>query len=248
MKLRPSASGLAFFFALAGCASSKAGEGDVETIQHIDRVAPVVARASVPLAGARCAGVAVGEGACRCRTTATDAESEPPGEGRKRFELRMSADGGSATIESPGLGKFETSGPEEVCFYFDVTAGTTNQFIFTGRATKVEQGFSPRARIAEYGPQGPFWYEVAAFDCIGANGRCDRDGARSWSEKTISQRKRGRIDPCGSAVISKLAWNSSGGDAERDTGYFRDFVVRFAMEVKRFQTQFKPGSTECVPK
>jgi hypothetical protein len=230
------------------CASSKPREGDVETIQHVDRVAPVVARASVPLAGARCAGLGVGEGPCRCRATATDEETDPPKPGRKRFEVRLSADGGSAVLESPGLGKFETAGPQEVCFYFDVTAGTTNQFTFTGKANKVGQGFSPRAHIAEYGPKGPFWYDIAEFHCIGANGRCDRDGARSWGEKTINQRKRGRLEPCGSAVISKLAWETAGGDAERDTGYFRDFVVRFAMEVKRFETQFKPGSTECVPK
>ena len=61
-------------------------------------------------------------------------------------------------------------------------------------------------------------------------------------------RKRGRVDPCGSTVFSHLVWDTSGGTGDRELGLFSDFTVKFTMEVKRFATQFRPGSTECVPK
>jgi hypothetical protein len=49
-------------------------------------------------------------------------------------------------------------------------------------------------------------------------------------------------------VVHKLRWDSSGGQSDRDGGLFRELTVRFALEVKKFATQFAPGSTECVPK
>src|SRR2546423_1761926 len=107
---------------------------------------------------------------------------------------------------------------------------------------------SPPLRVAEYGPKGPWWSQVMAIDCVGQQGRCDRQGVESWTNRTVTQRKRGRLDPCGSAVVSRMVWETSGGQADRDGGLYRDLTVRFSMEVKRFATQFAPGSTECVPK
>jgi len=49
-------------------------------------------------------------------------------------------------------------------------------------------------------------------------------------------------------VRTRLGWETSGGTGDREGGFFRDFTVSFEMEVKRFATQFAPGSTECVPK
>jgi hypothetical protein len=49
-------------------------------------------------------------------------------------------------------------------------------------------------------------------------------------------------------VVTGLDWQTSGGLAERDGGFFRDFSTRFTMDVKSFPTKFPPGSTECVPK
>src|SRR5207249_10344127 len=53
------------------------------------------ATSAVPLAGARCQGH---HGSCRCRVPGDDAESEPPPEGKKRLEIRLAADGGSAAL------------------------------------------------------------------------------------------------------------------------------------------------------
>ena len=56
----------------------------------------------------------------------------------------------------------------------------------------------------------------------------------------------GRVDPCGSSVISHLLWDTSGGTGNRELGVFQDFTVKFTMEVKRFATQWPPRAKECV--
>src|SRR5688572_17357121 len=64
------------------------------------------------LGGARCQGAV-----CTCRSRAGDpAEKSPPAEGHKRFEIRIGAGGGAATLTSPTLGDF-ASGSGEACFY-----------------------------------------------------------------------------------------------------------------------------------
>jgi hypothetical protein len=195
------------------------------------------------LAGARCAG-----GQCACRRRNGDVEeTRPPDADHKRFEIRMSARGGSATLDSPTLGHF-TAGGDETCFYVDVLPGTTSDATFTARADSAEGGVAPELQIAEYGPKGPWWYDILQVACAdGPGGRCNRDAAESWGAQAKGH-KRGRIEPCGSTVISRLRWETSGGTGERELGLFRDFTVRFTMDVKRFPTQFHPGATECVPK
>jgi hypothetical protein len=229
----------------AAGAGAGASSGDVAVLRHVDRVEN--AAATVPLAGARCQGRS-GSCACRPLTPDSDAETVPPAAGQKRFEIRLAADGGTASLESATLGRFQATGPQEACFYVDVAAGTSADFAFVSRADRPERGVAPRLRVAEYGPKGPWWYDVVAIDCVGQLGRCDRQGVDTWSARTVKHRKRGRLDPCGSSVVTGLAWETSGGQHDRDGGLFRDLTVRFGLEVKKFSPQFAPGSTECVPK
>jgi hypothetical protein len=148
--------------------------------------------------------------------------------------------------EAPISGDVEAT-VKTTCVYVDVPSGSTHQARFVALESTKGEGVAPQLSIAEYGPQGPYWYDVVLVNCSGSSGRCDRAGADAWS-KEARGRQRGRVDPCGSTVVTKLAWESSGGQAERDGGLFRDFSVGFTMEVKKFATQFAPGSSECVPK
>jgi hypothetical protein len=203
---------------------------------------PKLPAARANLGGSRCQGAV-----CTCRSRAGDpAESPAPDEGHKRFEIRLGAGGGPATLSSPTLGEL-ASGPGEACFYVDVVPGTTHEISFVARERRNEEGVSPVLEIAEYGPKGPWWYDVLAVKCQGPGGHCNRDAADAWSAE-LKTRKRGRIDPCGSSVIKDLKWDTTGGSGVREMGLFADFKVTFTMEVKKFATQFKPGSTECVPK
>jgi hypothetical protein len=228
--------------ATAGPGPAGAGEPGASAADA-PRGAPVAgARAGATLAGARCHG-----GVCTCRSRVGEQAEDPaPDDGHKRFEFRLGAGGGPAKLTSPTLGELD-SGPGESCFYVDVVPGTTHEVSFVAREARADEGVSPVLEIAEYGPKGPWWYDVLAVKCDGPGGHCDRDAADAWSAE-LKTRKRGRIDPCGSSVVTHLRWDTSGGTATRDLGVFRDFSVTFTLEVKKFATQFAPGSTECVPK
>jgi hypothetical protein len=237
----------ALVLAAAGCAgSSSASSGAApsspgESAAHRSGGASTTAT----LVGARCKG---GDGHCSCRRPGDNhAENPAPDADHKRFEIRIgNEDGGDAVLESPTLGRF-TAGASETCFYIDVLPGTHHLLTFTSREGRPTAGLSPTMRIAEYGPKGPYWYDVVEVHCRGAVGRCTRDAAEEWGAEAKG-RKRGRIDPCGSSVVTHLLWETSGGAGDRDSGLFRDLTVSFEMEVKKFATQFAPGSTECVPK
>ncbi|MES1206542.1 MAG: hypothetical protein ABUS79_11450, partial [Pseudomonadota bacterium] len=167
----------------------------------------------------------------------------------KRFEIRLSAEGGTASLDLSNLGVVATGSASsaDTCAYIDVPSGSSHDATFLAKESTPGQGVAPRLSIAEYGPSGPYWYDVVKISCDGAGGRCDRQAADAWAA-AAKQRKRGRVDPCGSSVVTKLAWETSGGQAVRDGGLFLDFTARFTMEVKKFATQFAPGSTECLPK
>jgi hypothetical protein len=195
------------------------------------------------LAGTRCrSGVP-----CICRNRdGAQAEAPPPDDAHKRFEIRLAGTGGGATLDSPTLGHF-AAGPDEACFYIDVLPGTTSDLTFTATEATKEGGIGPVLDIAEYGPKGPWWYDVINVRCEGPNRRCNRDAADAWSAEAKG-RKRGRADPCGSSVVSHLTWDTSGGVGNRELGIFKDFTVHFTMEVKRFATQWPPHAKECVAK
>ena len=107
-----------------------------------------------------------------------------------------------------------------------------------GSSMFLEDGREVRVRTAR--PNGGRL--LVAFEGVG-----DRNAADAWGD-FVKKRKRGRLDPCGSGVVTKLAWDTSGSEAAREGGLYRDFSVAFTMEIKKFPTQFAPGSTECVPK
>ena len=195
------------------------------------------------MAGARCH-----DGRCACRQGGRDdVETAPPDADHKRFEIRVGDEGGDATLDSPTLGRFSAGAGGEACFYLDVLPGTHHILTFAAHEGRPSAGLSPSLRVAEYGPKGHYWYDVVEVHCAGAGGKCTREAADAWGAEA-KNRKRGRIDPCGSAVVTRLGWDTSGGTGDREGGFFRDFTVSFEMEVKRFATQFAPGSTECVPK
>jgi hypothetical protein len=232
--------------ACAGCAGSSAAGGAAAGEPGTPAAVESPGARDAHLAGARCTD---GPGApCACRQKNGDvAEKRPPDADHKRFEIRLSAAGGGATLDSATLGHF-AAGSDETCYYIDVLPGTTQEVNFTARAATKEGGVAPQLDVAEYGPKGPWWYDILSVRCNGGPGaRCNREAADAWSADAKT-RKRGRIEPCGSTVISHLRWDTSGGTGDRELGVFRDFKVDFTMEVKRFATEFHPGATECVPK
>lgn len=165
----------------------------------------------------------------------------------KRLEVRLSFHGGAGSLASPSLGRLPAANVADTCYYVDIPAGSVSTITFEGRANDENAGFVPHLAISEYGPKGPFWYDVLTVDCVGVGGRCDKAGSDAWVA-SLKGRKRGRLDPCGSLVVKDLKWDTSGGLSHRDNGFYRDLTVSFTLEAKKFTPQFPPHSTECVPK
>ena len=201
-------------------------------------------RGPVPnLVGKRC-----GDATCRCRGPRDPAEDALPPAGKKRIEIRISAANGKAALDSPSAGHFEQTGPQEACFYVDLEVEFLHDFHFDSREERDGSGVVPYVHIAEYGPAGPYWYDIVDIACgQGARG-CDLDLAREWADGWLAKRKRGRLDPCGSLVVSGLRWTTSGGEEAHKGGLLRDFEATFSLDVKTFATQFPPGAAECQVK
>jgi hypothetical protein len=216
-----------------------AHDSGIETAQHVEYAAPV---ASTALAGARCQG-----GQCRCRRPGDNAETAPPAADYKRFEIRMSAGTGKIELTSPTLGRLEHDGAGEKCYYVDLPAGSNHEFVIDSREAQKGEGLTPSVHIAEYGPKGPWWYDVLAISCGTREHLCDRATAKDWENSWLAERKRGRLDACGSTVVSALKWDTSGGLAMMDGGALRDFRVQFVLQVKSFATQLAPRDPRCVP-
>jgi len=237
MQLRPWALTMAPLLG-AMCAHGL-GDSAVETAQQVDYAAPAQASA---LAGARCQG-----GQCRCRRPGDNAETVPPAPNYKRFEIRMSVVTGEIVLTSPAIGRLHHDGKQEECFYVDLPADSRHEFVIESREAHKGMGMMPSVRIAEYGPSGPWWYDVLAIGCGAGEHPCDRPAARDWEQSWFVQRKRGRLDACGSTVVSALKWDTSGGQAMLDGGLLRDFRVEFVLAVKAFATQLPPRDPRCVP-
>ncbi len=218
---------------MSACATSHEGPSVPERVVHAPGPAPA-------LAGKRCRGAV-----CRCRAPGDLAEIPPPPAGKKRIEIRLSAPGGTVVLDSPTVGHFERTGPEAACYYVDLPVSKIYHFHMHSHEATEGGGVAPKVHIGEYGPAGPYWYDILDVSCgVGSHG-CDPILAREWGQGWVAHRRRGRLDPCGSIVVTGLRWSTSGGLAMQDGGLLRDFDTDFSLEVKKFATQFPPGASQC---
>lgn len=158
----------------------------------------------------------------------------------------MSVANGKATLDAPTLGRFQHSGPQEACYYVDLPAGKVQSFHLDSQEEAHGSGLTPHVRISEYGPAGHYWYDIVDIACGSGTRGCDVYLAREWGQSWVANRKRGRLDACGSIVVTGLKWYTSGGEASEDGGLLRDFLTDFSLDVKKFATEFPPGAAECT--
>jgi len=200
-----------------------------------------VPRGPVPtLVGKRCT-----DATCRCRSPQDGAEDPAPGPGKKRIEIRLSATNGRVALDSPSVGHFQQDGPQQACYYVDLDSDAIHEFHLDSREDTPGGGVVPYLHISEYGPSGPYWYEIVEIACGQGARSCDLELAREWADGWLAKRKRGRLDPCGSMVVSGLRWTTSGGEEAHKGGLLRDFEASFSLDVKKYATQFPPGASEC---
>jgi hypothetical protein len=233
MAARPWCLLLSIALSVSACATSRVEPNKTQQVEKAQIADPV-------LVGKRCKGHT-----CHCRSAGDNAEVPPPPEGNKRIEIRMSAMNGKVMLDSPTLGHFEQSGPEEACYYINVPVGKVHDFHLDSQERSFGSGVTPNVSLSEYGPAGPYWYKILEIACGTGSHGCDPVLAREWGESWLEKRKRGRLEACGSMVVSGLNWNTSGGQAMQNGGLLRDFFADFSLDVKRFATQFPPGASEC---
>jgi hypothetical protein len=186
------------------------------------------------------------DGVCECRALGDDRKEEPaPAAGKKRIEIRMSVYHGKITLDSPTIGHFEHQDEQESCFYVDLDVNTQVDFHLASKEAREGRGVTPSVHISEYGGFGHYWYDIVDVSCGIGERSCDPGLARAWAQGWLDNRKRGRLDPCGSLVVVGLKWTTSGGQAEANGWALRDFNADFGLQVKKFATEFPPHSPEC---
>ena len=227
---------LLFAFALFAttCATGKQSGSTSKRAVEVERGPEPV------LASSHCTG-----GSCVCRGLGEKKEDPPPAPGKKRIEIRVAANHGSLTIDSPTAGHFEHAGEEEACYYVALDINVLYTFHLASKEGREGGGVAPMVHISEYGPIGHYWYNIVDVSCGLGDRGCDPDLARAWGQSWLDKRKRGRLDACGSLVVVGLKWSTSGGQAEANGWLLRDFNADFGLEVKKFATEFPPGSLEC---
>lgn len=188
-------------------------------------------------------------GICACRdidadgrgNPETDAESAPPAEGMKRFELRTGRGDDTMRITVEGVGTFVKSGPnpEARCIYVDLPAGA-HRIRYHVTAANPTQGAEPRLRISEYGEKWKRWYRTFGFRCTDGSQPCSKDLAKDEFER-LTKQTDGKFDPCGSTKVQGLRF-STDREADANVG---DFNLQLVLNVYKFAPRFAPDTPNC---
>jgi hypothetical protein len=186
------------------------------------------------LVGHRCSG-----STCTCRADGDDAEQQPPAEGLKRFEFRVGTVTGRAwvTVDKNEVLHKDVERAED-CFYLDLPAGKHTVAI-RAKGQNEEGGVGVALRIKEHNAKGPWWYDSFTMEC-GVPGPCTREVLEAW-KKEIDTNRRALRDPCGSARIQSLQWETG---RMPDSLHPEEVMVNFLLAVPNFDARGAPGS-EC---
>jgi hypothetical protein len=220
--------GLACLTLLVGCSGT----------EHTTTFPPLPAAATnASLAGHRCSGQA-----CTCRGDAEGdaAEQQPVPEGYKRFEFRVGTVTGMAWVTVAGKEVLHKDVQRaEDCFYLDLPAGK-HTVALRAKGQNPEGGVGFALRIKEHNPKGPWWYDSFTLEC-GIPGPCTREVLVAW-KKEIDSNRRALRDPCGSARIQSLGWETG---RMPDALHPEEVSVNFLLSVPPIDPTEAPGTETC---
>jgi hypothetical protein len=194
-------------------------------------------------AGARCSATG-----CACRPidefglgTGADAETVPPAEGLKRFELRTGRGDDEMRITVEGLGTFTKAAgsPEPGCIYVDLPPGS-HRVRYHVIARDPQRGLEARLRISEYSTRFQRWYRTFAYRCGSGSEPCTKDDARD-ALIALSRVEKGKFDPCGSTKVKGLRFSTD----RPPESLVSDFNLHLTLQVYKFVPRFPPESPTC---
>lgn len=171
---------------------------------------------------------------CRCREGNADAGA--PGEGQKRFEVRLGPSPQELWATVGGTVLYKSAERAEACFYVDLPAGQTPVEL---RASD-PNGVSAAWTIREEGVKTKSWYDSFSFAC-GAPGVCsveELDDEKGRFEKM----KHHVEDPCGSVKIKGLTWDTG---KVPDQIHPSNLLVRLTLDVYKRVPLQAHGDPSC---
>lgn len=176
---------------------------------------------------------------CRCRDLGApgDGGAGLPGEGVKRFEVRVGPFDNALWVTIGEHVLYKSDERAEECFYVDLPPGKHGVTIQANRGG----GFSAAVAISELGAQTGSWYETFRFAC-GAPGACSYDQLDAW-KASLAKYTRGIHDACGSVKIEGMGWQA--GRAP-DQQHPQDLQLELTLDVYKFAPDKPHGHPECA--
>jgi hypothetical protein len=174
------------------------------------------------------AGPACQNGHCTCRNEGAkdDAGVGVPGDGRKRFEIRLaSAQDLWVTVRDTVL--YKSPERAEECFYVDLPSGDQPIEL---RASN-PNGVSAEMTIHELGTKTKSWYDTFKFSC-GHPGVCSFNDLDAAKTELMNAPKKGVYDRCGSVKIKGVMWDHG---KPPDGLHPTELVVRLTLGIYKYE-------------
>jgi len=222
---------LALLPLLAACGGSTPKTTQVD----IDPLPEATTRAV--LGGALCSTQAC---MCRAEGAAQDGGAGvPDSDDLKRFEFRVGPSENAQWVLVDDMVLYKSDEHAQDCFYVDLGKGQHRVTLRTNRAG----GFAAKLAISEYAPGVESWYETFRFEC-GVGGVCSNDELHDFRD-SLDKYKRNLHDPCGSAKIQQVGWDS--GKAP-DQQHPDELQLELTLDIYGFEPEYAHGAAECADK
>lgn len=176
--------------------------------------------------------------ACTCRDEAAPADggAGEPGEGVKRFEIRIGPHANAAWVTLDGMVLYKSEQHAAECFYVDLAPGEHT----LGLRVHQPGGLGAGLAVNEYGPAAKSWYDTLRFAC-GAPGVCSNQELDEQKAE-LAKAPHGVHDLCGSVAVKGVAWDT--GTAP-DNEHPEDLQVGLTLKVYKFATDKPHGTAAC---
>jgi hypothetical protein len=176
--------------------------------------------------------------ACTCRDEGAPADggAGEPGEGVKRFEVRVGPAANAVWVMLDDMVLYKSEQRASECFYVDLAPGDHK----LGVRAHNPGGLGAAVTVREYGVGPKSWYDSVHFEC-GTPGACSNDEL-DQQKADFAAAVHGVHDVCGSVKVKGVAWNTG---TEPDAMHPEDLQVEMTLDLYKFAPDKKHGDATC---
>jgi len=199
----------------------------------------VIAPPPEPLTRATLVGPLCEAEVCRCRDADApgDGGAGQPGDGVKRFEVRVGPSEHELWVTVDDMVLFKSRARAEDCFYLDLGPGEHR----VGLRASHPGGISAAVAVSEYGATTASWYDSFRFSC-GSPGVCSHEELDDY-KASLGVYQRGVHDPCGSVKIKNLTWDTG---VAPDQLHPDDLQLGLVLSIYKFVPDKPHGDRSCA--